>query len=106
MPQSTAAAPVIEPSTTTASAPTTPAVVRKDASCTEAQAGLIGSASDGGTLLCLGKSGKHEETGPYNVGTGRYTKDEACDPSIAKTGRTAEGRALVFESGAWAAWTT
>lgn len=40
------------------------------------------------------------------MGTGPYTEDEACDPSIAKTGRTVEGRALVCESGAWAAWTT
>ncbi|MFC9894900.1 hypothetical protein ACFVMC_14535 [Nocardia sp. NPDC127579] len=105
VPQSTAAQPTAEPTTTT-SAPTTPAVVRKGSACTAAQAGLIGSAADGGTLLCLSKSDKHEWTGPYNVGTGRYTEDEACDPSIAKTGRTAEGRALVCESGAWAPWTT
>ncbi|MGW0252726.1 hypothetical protein ACWDYH_39495 [Nocardia goodfellowii] len=112
VPQSTAAPSTVAPPTTTvSSAPsTTAAAVRKGAACSEPQAGLIGSGSDGGTLLCLSKSGKYEWSGPYNVGTGRYTEGETCDPSIAKTGRSAEGRALVCEAsgdaGTWARWTS
>ncbi|MEV6280053.1 hypothetical protein [Nocardia sp. NPDC051832] len=111
VPQSTAAPATTAPTIAPSSAPaTTPAVVRKGASCSESQAGMIGASSDGGTLLCLAKSGKHEWSGPYNVGTGRYTEGETCDPSLAKTGRSAEGRALVCEAsgdaGAWARWTS
>ncbi|MEU8901718.1 hypothetical protein [Nocardia sp. NPDC048505] len=105
VPQSTAAptaAPTLAPSSSAAA----PVSARKGAACTEAQAGLIGSGADGGTLLCLAKSGKYEWSGPYNVGTARYTEGEACDPDIAKTGRSPEGRALVCESGAWARWTS
>ncbi|MEV0248312.1 hypothetical protein AB0H76_17075 [Nocardia sp. NPDC050712] len=111
VPQSTAAPTTAAPTTTEASAPaSTTAAVRKGAGCSEAQAGLIGAGGDGGTLLCLAKSGKYEWSGPYNVGTGRFTEGEPCQPSIAKTGRSAEGRALVCEagddSGSWTRWTS
>ncbi|MBH0776232.1 hypothetical protein [Nocardia bovistercoris] len=108
----TTAAPTVSASPTTAAA-TTLLTARKGASCTEAQLGAIGQGSDGGTLLCLGingASGGYLWSGPYNVGTGEYESGAKCDPTISKSGRTADGRALVCEgsgrTGAWVRWTT
>lgn len=88
-------------------------VVRKGATCDAADVGAIGAAEDGGTLLCLATSGArggYQWSGPYNVGTGLFEPGERCDPSIARTGRTAENRALVCESGTggqtWTEWTS
>ncbi|WP_067862202.1 hypothetical protein [Nocardia shimofusensis] len=96
------------PASTTEEAP----LVRKGAACTAGQLGMIGSAVDGGTLLCLeaaGASGAHQWSGPYNIGTGVFEPGRTCDETIAKSGRTADGRALVCESqgteGVWVRWT-
>ncbi|WP_039797907.1 DUF4190 domain-containing protein [Nocardia araoensis] len=104
--------------TTTAAAPspavtTTPATpqgpVTKGSSCTEAQLGQIGSAADGGTLICLTTSGGYQWAGPHVVATAVQQAGSKCDASGAKTGRTADGRALVCElsgrSGTWVLWT-
>ncbi|WP_431970270.1 hypothetical protein [Nocardia sp. bgisy134] len=104
---STAVAPPPPPPATT----TQPAA-RKGGACTATQAGLIGAAADGGTLLCLANAAAesgYQWSGPYNVGTGIYEAGSKCDSSVAKTGRTSEGRALVCETqgrgGAWVLWT-
>ncbi|WP_040796263.1 hypothetical protein [Nocardia higoensis] len=96
------------PATTTEEAP----VVRKGAACTASQLGMLGTGVDGGTLLCLEASGSgngHQWSGPYNIGTGVYEPGQTCDETISKSGRTADGRALVCESqgssGAWVRWT-
>ncbi|WP_280511621.1 hypothetical protein [Nocardia farcinica] len=121
-PQSTAGSTAAPPTTTPTPPPASTAptalptaeapVVRKGAACTAAQLGMIGSAADGGTLLCLGDpatEGVYRWSGPYHVGTGVYEPGETCDPGIAKSGRTADGRALVCEGGArdaaWVRWT-
>ncbi|MEV0296861.1 hypothetical protein [Nocardia sp. NPDC050710] len=111
----TTAAPTT-PVPTTTSTPTvtaTPQVVgRKGAACPEDQLGQIGQGADGGTLLCLsvaGTSGGYQWSGPFNVGTGQFEAGTKCDPSVSKTGRTTDGRALVCEgsgrSGTWVRWT-
>lgn len=97
------------PAPTTEEAP----VVRKGAACTASQLGTIGTAVDGGTLLCLeasSSSGTYHWSGPYNIGTGVFEPGQTCDETIAKSGRTTDGRALVCESqgsegGAWVRWT-
>ncbi|MFI5536268.1 hypothetical protein ACIA5H_07720 [Nocardia sp. NPDC051900] len=104
--------------TTTAAAPspavtTTPSAsqgpVTKGSSCSEAQLGQIGSAADGGTLICLTTSGGYQWAGPHVVATAVQQAGSKCDASGAKTGRTADGRALVCElsgrSGTWVLWT-
>ncbi|WP_280504784.1 hypothetical protein [Nocardia farcinica] len=96
--------------TTTVEAP----VVHKGASCTAGQLGMLGTGVDGGTLLCLeaaGADGGHQWSGPYHVGTGVYEPGETCDETISKSGRTADGRAVVCESqgasgAAWVLWTS
>ncbi|MCP2275807.1 hypothetical protein SAMN04244553_0637 [Nocardia amikacinitolerans] len=100
------------PPPTTAPPTSTVPVVRKGEACTAVQAGLIGAASDGGTLLCLADSAAddgYQWSGPYNVGTGVYEAGAKCDSSVAKTGRTSDNRALVCETQsrtpAWVLWT-
>lgn len=119
------ASPVATTTTVVSLAPTTPnalptaAVIAttqiaatKGTGCAEAQVGAIGQSADGGTLLCLavtGSTGKYQWAGPYNVGTGQFDAGTTCDPTVSKSGRTADGRALVCEgtgrSGKWTAWT-
>ncbi|MEU6827987.1 DUF4190 domain-containing protein [Nocardia beijingensis] len=95
------------PAVTTPSTPTGP--VTKGSSCTEAQLGQIGSAADGGTMICLSTSGGYQWAGPHVVATAVQQAGSKCDASGAKTGRTADGRALVCEvsgrSGTWVLWT-
>ncbi|MFE7745620.1 DUF4190 domain-containing protein [Nocardia sp. NPDC057455] len=104
--------------TTTTAAPslavtTTPSEsqepVAKGAPCTEAQLGKIGSATNGGTLICLTAAGGYQWAGPHVVATAVQQAGSKCDASGAKTGRTADGRALVCEvsgrSGTWVLWT-
>lgn len=109
LPQPTvsAAPPVV---TTTASPSTTnQSNLKKGASCTEGQVGQIGSAADGGTLICLGSGSAYQWAGPYTVSTAVQQAGAKCDGTSAKTGRTADGRALVCESagrsGTWVLWT-
>ncbi|MGQ4618519.1 DUF4190 domain-containing protein [Nocardia sp. R7R-8] len=89
--------------------PTPQGAVTKGSSCTEAQLGQIGSAADGGTLICLTTSGGYQWAGPHVVATTVQQAGSKCDASGAKTGRTAEGRALVCElsgrGGTWVLWT-
>lgn len=118
-PPSTVVVTSVVTATPTAAPPAAPAptaavpTVRKGASCDADDVGAIGTAEDGGTLLCLetsGARGGYQWSGPYHVGTGLFEPGERCDPSIARTGRTAENRALVCESGTggqtWTEWTS
>ncbi|WP_067843518.1 hypothetical protein [Nocardia lijiangensis] len=102
----------VAPPPTAPPATTTQPAAHKGGTCTETQAGLIGAAADGGTLLCLANAAAdsgYQWSGPYNVGTGVFEAGTKCDPSVAKTGRTSDGRALVCEtqgrSAAWVLWT-
>ncbi|MET7772157.1 hypothetical protein [Nocardia sp. NPDC005366] len=117
LPATTPAVATTAPSTpqavpTAAVAATTQIAARKGTDCLETQVGAIGHGADGGTLLCLavsGSTGGYQWAGPYNVGTGQFDTGAKCDPSVSKTGRTADGRALVCEgtgrSGSWVYWT-
>lgn len=88
---------------TTAAAPTS---VTQGEVCTSAQAALIGTASDGSTLLCLKGSSGYRWTGPYTVSTAVYDTGSKCDASSDKSARTADGRALVCQGqGRGAVWT-
>ncbi|MFD6159735.1 DUF4190 domain-containing protein [Nocardia sp. NPDC060256] len=110
LPQPTVSA-VPPPVVTTTASPSTAnqSNLKKGASCTEGQVGQIGSASDGGTLICLGTSSAYQWAGPYTVSTAVQQAGAKCDGTTAKTGRTADGRALVCEpatrSGTWVLWT-
>jgi hypothetical protein len=83
--------------------------VTKGAPCTDAQLGKIGSATTGGTLICLTVAGGNQWSGPHVVASAVQQAGSKCDASGAKTGRTADGRALVCEvsgrSGTWVLWT-
>ncbi|MEU7764941.1 DUF4190 domain-containing protein [Nocardia sp. NPDC049190] len=84
--------------------------VTKGSSCTEAQLGQIGSAADGGTLICLTTTGGgYQWAGPHSVASATQQAGSKCDPTGAKTGRTSDGRALVCEgtgrTGTWVLWT-
>ncbi|MBF6206223.1 hypothetical protein IU483_19320 [Streptomyces gardneri] len=83
--------------------------VTKGAPCTEAQLGKIGSATNGGTLICLTTAGGYQWSGPHTVATAVQQAGSKCDAAGAKTGRTADGRALVCEvsgrGGTWVLWT-
>ncbi|WP_433665032.1 hypothetical protein ACQPW1_24270 [Nocardia sp. CA-128927] len=111
LPQPTAAVPPSPVATTTASPSTTnQSNLKKGASCADGQVGQIGSAADGGTLICLlGSGGSYQWAGPYTVATAVQQPGAKCDGTTAKTGRTADGRALVCEpatrSGTWVLWT-
>ncbi|MCM6777581.1 DUF4190 domain-containing protein [Nocardia sp. CDC159] len=103
-PPASAAAPsyaVPVPPSTAAVQPTT---VAKGEVCTEPQAGLIGTAADGGTLLCLRGANGYRWNGPYTVATAVYNGGTKCNPATDKTGRTADGRALVCERNTWTLW--
>lgn len=86
----------------------TPVAARKGASCAEVETGTIGTAADGSTLLCLEKSGGQSWTGPYTITTAVHEPGGSCDPRTARSARTADGRALICESGArgttWVLW--
>lgn len=74
--------------------------------CTQAQAALIGTTSDGATLLCLRSSSGYRWTGPYTVSTSVYDSGSKCNAADDKSARTADGHALVCEGqGRNAAWT-
>ncbi|MFF0456221.1 DUF4190 domain-containing protein [Nocardia africana] len=94
--------------TTTTAAPAGPVSAAKGEVCTQAQAGLIGSATDGATLLCLHGSSGYRWTGPYSVSTAVYEGGAKCDPGLDKTARTPDGHALVCEgqgrSNIWSLW--
>ncbi|MBF6328857.1 DUF4190 domain-containing protein [Nocardia transvalensis] len=95
--------------TTTPAAPptvsaTAPATVAKGEVCTQAQAGLIGTTTDGSTLLCLRGGGGYRWTGPYTVSTAVSEGGAKCNPATDKTARTADGHALVCERNTWALW--
>jgi hypothetical protein len=85
-----------------------PAAVTQGEVCTSAQAALIGTASDGSTLLCLKGSSGYRWTGPYSVSTAVYDTGSKCDASSDKSARTADGRALVCQgqgrSAVWTLW--
>jgi hypothetical protein len=102
----TTAAPSLAATTTP---PESQEPVTKGAPCTDAQLGKIGSASTGGTLICLTAAGGNQWSGPHVVATAVQQAGSKCDASGAKTGRTADGRALVCEvsgrGGTWVLWT-
>ncbi|WP_405163743.1 DUF4190 domain-containing protein [Nocardia sp. NBC_01499] len=109
LPQPTASA--APPVATTTASPSTSnqSNLKKGASCTDGQVGQIGSAADGGTLICLGSGSGYQWSGPYTVSTTVQQAGAKCDGTSTKTGRTADGRALVCEpatrSGTWVLWT-
>ncbi|WP_157128817.1 DUF4190 domain-containing protein [Nocardia amamiensis] len=96
-------------------APTTPpstaaqGPVAKGSVCSETQLGQIGTGTDGSTLICLTTGSGYQWSGPHTVATAVQQPGSKCDASGAKTGRTADGRALVCEvsgrSGTWVLWT-
>ncbi|MFF3568425.1 DUF4190 domain-containing protein [Nocardia jiangxiensis] len=109
-PANTSDVPPVQVTVSTA-APTTSAdrtAVAQGEVCTETQAAFIGTASDGGTLLCLKSAGGYRWTGPYTVSTAVYDKGSKCNAASDKSARTADGHALVCEgqgrSAAWALW--
>ncbi|MCC3318159.1 DUF4190 domain-containing protein [Nocardia africana] len=99
---------VVAPPPTTTAAPAGPVSAAKGEVCTQQQAGLIGSATDGSTLLCLHGSSGYRWTGPYSVSTAVYEGGAKCDPGLDKTARTPDGHALVCEgqgrSSIWSLW--
>ncbi|MFC4128172.1 hypothetical protein [Nocardia rhizosphaerae] len=101
-PTATGTVPVVSPATT--------GVVEKGTPCAADRVGLLGVAADGATLLCLRVDGDYTWSGPFTVSGSYYTEGARCDPSVAKSGRTSENRALVCEGtqGAttWVPWTT
>ncbi|MFF0543636.1 hypothetical protein ACWEVD_30710 [Nocardia thailandica] len=101
-----APAPVV-PGPTPAS---TAAVVSKGTACEPEQAGLIGVNAEGATLLCLKSSGGYRWSGPLSVPGSFFVTGTACDPQVSRSGRTAEGRAVVCEGKAgnatWVPWTS
>ncbi|WP_227979073.1 DUF4190 domain-containing protein [Nocardia spumae] len=93
------------PTTTAAAGPVSAA---KGEVCTQTQAGLLGAASDGSTLLCLHGAGGYRWTGPYQVSTAVFEGGAKCDPTLDKTARTPDGHALVCEgqgrNSIWSLW--
>ncbi|MFJ1459139.1 DUF4190 domain-containing protein [Nocardia sp. N2S4-5] len=105
------AAPTSAPALTTtvaaAPAPVAPPAVAKGEACTQADAGRIGSGSDGGTLLCLRGGSGYRWAGPYTVTTAVHEGGTKCIPGTDTTARTTDGHALVCEgrgSGTWSLW--
>ncbi|MFF2083185.1 hypothetical protein ACFVVM_05390 [Nocardia sp. NPDC058176] len=84
-------------------------VVEKGTACPAERVGLLGVAADGATLLCLRGTDGYTWSGPYRVAGSYYTEGARCDPSVDKSGRTSDNRALVCEgsgsTGAWVPWT-
>ncbi|MFF0489060.1 DUF4190 domain-containing protein [Nocardia sp. NPDC004068] len=103
-PTTTAAPPSFAAPAPTSSATLTPTVVTKGETCAETQAALIGTAADGGTLLCLRGGSGYRWSGPYAVSTAVNSVGAKCVPSTDKTARTADGRALVCERNVWTLW--
>ncbi|WP_280268593.1 DUF4190 domain-containing protein [Nocardia wallacei] len=106
-----AATPPPAPVPTTAVAPPAaagPPAVVKGEPCTQAQAGLIGAASDGSTLLCLRGTGGYRWAGPNTVSTAVHEGGSKCIPGTDTTARTTDGHALVCEGqgrgGTWSLW--
>lgn len=113
----------VRTTTTTAPAPssTTPATSTdapvtgtpvKGAACSESQVGVIGTAADGATLLCLfspGVNGGYRWAGPHPISSTVQQTGTTCDPAKAKSARTTDGRALVCEgqgrNAMWVPWT-
>ncbi|WP_280255504.1 hypothetical protein [Nocardia wallacei] len=105
----TAAPASAPPPTTTAAtpAPAAPPAVAKGETCTQADAGRIGAAPDGGTLLCLRGGSGYRWAGPYTVTTAVHEGGTKCIPGTDTTARTTDGHALVCEgrgSGTWSLW--
>ncbi|WP_280232828.1 hypothetical protein [Nocardia cyriacigeorgica] len=76
------------------------------------EAGLIGTAADGSTLLCLTTATSttgFQWKGPYTVSEIIGEGGTSCTPGVAATARTADGRALVCEGqgrgATWVLWT-
>ncbi|MBF6435005.1 hypothetical protein [Nocardia cyriacigeorgica] len=89
--------------------PAAPTAVLRTA-CPEA--GLIGTAADGSTLLCLTavtSTTGFQWKGPYTISEVVGEGGTSCNPGVAATARTADGRALVCEgqgrSATWVLWT-
>lgn len=101
-------APVVSPAEDDAP-DTSIGVVEKGTACPAERVGLIGVAADGATLLCLRGADGYTWSGPYRVAGSYYTEGTSCDPSVEKSGRTSDNRALVCEgpagTGAWVLWT-
>ncbi|MBF6062980.1 DUF4190 domain-containing protein [Nocardia terpenica] len=103
-PQPTATTTVPTPPATTTSTASAPPTVTKGEVCTESQAALIGTTSDGSTLLCLKGTGGYRWTGPYTVSTAVYDGGAKCNAASDKTARTSDGHALVCERNTWSLW--
>ncbi|MFE3445613.1 hypothetical protein ACFXNW_21490 [Nocardia sp. NPDC059180] len=76
------------------------------------EAGLIGTAADGSTLLCLTAASSttgFQWKGPYTVSEVIGEGGTSCTPGAAATARTVDGRALVCEGqgrgATWVLWT-
>ncbi|MQY27116.1 preprotein translocase subunit SecD family protein [Nocardia aurantia] len=96
------------PITVTAATPVKPPSAAKGEVCTDAQVALIGTASDGSTLLCLHSSSGYRWVGPYSVSTAVHEGGGKCLPGTDKSARTSDGHALVCEgagaTGTWTLW--
>lgn len=103
-------APPPAPPTTTPSAIPTPAAaapVSKGEACSDAQLGLIGTTTDGSTMLCLRNGNATKWSGPYTVSSTQADTGTKCVTGTDKTARTADGHALVCENNnKGAQWTT
>lgn len=108
VPTTVAAPPPVTTAPATTPAATGPISAAKGEVCTESQAGLLGAASDGSTLLCLHSGGGYRWTGPYSVSTAVYEGGSKCDPGRDKSARTPDGHALICEgqgrSSIWSLW--
>lgn len=94
-----------QPSATLAAPENVVPVAEKDTACPEPA--LIGAAADGSTLLCLTDTGSvtgYQWSGPYRIAQAVREENGNCATASGATARTAAGRALVCEDGAWALW--
>jgi hypothetical protein len=104
------AAPTGAPASGSQQAPTGAPTAALRTACPEA--GLIGTAADGSTLLCLTAATSttgFQWKGPYTVSEVVGEGGTSCTPGVAATARTADGRALVCEGqgrgATWVLWT-
>lgn len=70
---------------------------------------LLGASADGAVLLCLTDTGSvtgYRWSGPYRVAEQVREEGDDCVTGAGATARTAAGRALVCEQGAWTLWTS
>ncbi|MEU4311628.1 hypothetical protein [Nocardia sp. NPDC024068] len=68
---------------------------------------LVGTGSDGGTLLCLTDAASvtgYEWAGPFRVADRVGVEGARCGAEASTTARTSDGHALVCENGNWALW--